>query len=101
MKRFSLLLTAGLLVVAGCGQDDSTDSESAAAPATTAAPTTQAKPPPPPVRTGTKIAVAGSDYGTMLFDSRKQAIYIFQNDPRGKSVCYGDCAAAWPPVLTK
>ena len=37
----------------------------------------------------------------MLFDSRKQAIYIFENDSRGKSVCYGRCARAWPPVLTE
>jgi predicted lipoprotein with Yx(FWY)xxD motif len=37
----------------------------------------------------------------MLFDSRKQAIYIFQNDPRGRSTCYGRCARAWPPVLTR
>jgi predicted lipoprotein with Yx(FWY)xxD motif len=36
----------------------------------------------------------------MLFDRRRQAIYIFENDPKGKTVCYGECAAAWPPVLT-
>ncbi len=34
----------------------------------------------------------------MLFDSRKQAIYIFENDRRGRTVCYGDCARAWPPL---
>ena len=37
----------------------------------------------------------------MLFDTRRQAIYIFENDPKGETVCYGECAAAWPPVYTK
>ena len=37
----------------------------------------------------------------MLFDSRKQAIYIFQRDRNDQTVCYGECADAWPPVLTK
>ncbi len=36
----------------------------------------------------------------MLFNSRRQAIYVFENDRRDKSVCYGDCARAWPPVLS-
>ena len=37
----------------------------------------------------------------MLFNARKQAIYIFDNDPKNKTVCYGECAEAWPPVYTK
>jgi predicted lipoprotein with Yx(FWY)xxD motif len=37
----------------------------------------------------------------MLFDKNKQAIYIFELDSRNKTVCYGECAAAWPPVFTK
>jgi predicted lipoprotein with Yx(FWY)xxD motif len=36
----------------------------------------------------------------MLFDSSRQAIYVFENDRRGGTVCYGTCAEAWPPVLT-
>jgi predicted lipoprotein with Yx(FWY)xxD motif len=49
---------------------------------------------------GTTITVGNSDFGTMLFDSSKQAIYVFENDPKGRTVCYGTCAEAWPPVLT-
>ena len=37
----------------------------------------------------------------MLFDSKKQAIYIFEKDPEGETVCYDECAEAWPPVYTK
>ena len=50
---------------------------------------------------GTTITLGDSEFGSMLFDSKKQAIYIFENDSKGKTVCYGECADAWPPVLTK
>jgi predicted lipoprotein with Yx(FWY)xxD motif len=48
----------------------------------------------------TKIVVGKSQYGTMLFNARHQAIYVFGRDRRGKSNCYGQCAALWPPVYT-
>ena len=50
---------------------------------------------------GTKIISSRTRFGRMLFDSRKQAIYIFQKDRRNKSNCYGACAKAWPPVYTR
>jgi predicted lipoprotein with Yx(FWY)xxD motif len=49
---------------------------------------------------GTKITLGGSEFGSMLFDSRRRAMYIFENDPPRKTVCYGQCAQAWPPVYT-
>jgi predicted lipoprotein with Yx(FWY)xxD motif len=36
----------------------------------------------------------------MLFNAERQAIYIFQNDREDETVCYGECAEAWPPVFT-
>jgi predicted lipoprotein with Yx(FWY)xxD motif len=50
--------------------------------------------------TGTAIEVRDSEFGPMLFGAGGQAIYIFENDPKGRTVCYDDCAAAWPPVFT-
>ena len=47
------------------------------------------------------IVLRGSDFGPMLFDSSKQAIYVFERDRRNESVCYGGCAKAWPPVLSE
>ena len=46
------------------------------------------------------ITADGSDYGTMLFDERGQAIYLFDTESPGAPECYDDCSAAWPPVLT-
>ena len=49
---------------------------------------------------GTGIAAKDSQYGRMLFNANKQAIYVFQRDAKNKSNCYGACAKAWPPVYT-
>ena len=110
MNAFALVLIAGLLAVAGCGSDDErpapggqqsetaieqSDAEDAAMKKKDADDAARAK------GSGTKVTVAGSQFGTMLFDSRKQAIYIFERDPKGESVCSGECAKAWPPVLTE
>lgn len=105
MRWIASLLAAGLLAVAGCGgDDDEPGSPTDAAPATDAAPPrqpAQEKRPAAPRPPGTEIRVADSEFGPMLFDSKRQAIYIFENDSKGKSVCYGECAEAWPPVYTR
>ena len=49
---------------------------------------------------GTEIVLAGSEFGDMLYDTREQAIYVFELDERDRTRCYGECAEAWPPVYT-
>ena len=100
MKTITTLSVAAVLALAGCGGDDEDSAATQPAP-TTAAPTTTAAPAPKPKPKGTTITVRDSEYGRMLFGADRQAIYIFQNDPKGSTVCYGDCAEAWPPVYTK
>lgn len=105
--RLTLLSIFGvaLLTLAGCGHDGDSEKPAPSQPtATTDGVAPQkggANKPVARPTTGTRIVVDGSEFGDMLFDSRRQAIYIFENDARGKSVCYGECARAWPPVLTK
>ena len=44
------------------------------------------------------LTVRSSQFGPVVFDGRGQALYAFTRDRRGgKSMCYGACAAAWPP----
>jgi len=94
-----MLLVAGVLALAGCGDDD--DDSAAPAPAAPMGQTTAAeKPEEKPSPKGTTITVGESEFGEMLFGPNEQAIYIFENDPRDETVCYGDCAEAWPPVFT-
>ena len=106
MKLTRVLLAALALALPACGDGDD---EGATSPAAQGSATTQTTPtvPQPEVdadrarATGTEIALGDSEFGAMLFDSKKQAIYIFERDSEGKTVCYGECAEAWPPVFTK
>jgi len=52
-------------------------------------------------RKGTRITTDDSQFGTMLFNRKRQAIYLFDKEKTKKARCYGACAKAWPPVLTK
>jgi predicted lipoprotein with Yx(FWY)xxD motif len=54
----------------------------------------------PTAAAGTEVRAADSEYGEMLWDGR-QALYVFDRDRRRESRCYGRCARAWPPLLTK
>lgn len=60
----------------------------------------QEQTPATPSATGTVITTGDSQFGTMLFNEKKQAIYIWELEESDKAECYGDCAEAWPPVLT-
>jgi len=48
-----------------------------------------------------RVVTHSSKYGTVIFTGRHRSIYLFQRDRGGKPSCYGACAKAWPPVLTK
>ena len=56
--------------------------------------------PATPSATGTVITTGESEFGTMLFNEKKQAIYIWELEESEKPECYAGCAEAWPPVLT-
>jgi predicted lipoprotein with Yx(FWY)xxD motif len=102
MARIVLFLVAGVLGLAACGEDEPAPTGGAAETAEEQPASTEASSTAKPKRKrGTKIVLAGSDFGRMLFDSRKQAIYAFERDGREKPVCYGECAKAWPPVYAK
>lgn len=47
------------------------------------------------------LTAKSSRFGRVLFDGRGFVLYAFTRDPRGRSACYGACAAAWPPYFAK
>lgn len=49
---------------------------------------------------GTKLAIGKTPLGRILVDSRGITLYDFPPDKGTTSVCYGACAALWPPLLT-
>jgi predicted lipoprotein with Yx(FWY)xxD motif len=96
-------VSALAVTLAACGDDeDSSDSASGGGAATTeAATTTEETAPQAQAATGTTIKLGDSQFGPVVFDGDDQAIYIFDKETGPTSECYGECAAAWPPVLTK
>jgi predicted lipoprotein with Yx(FWY)xxD motif len=107
MTRLLGALAAAALFFAACGEGDDSTPADQVAPNGTAAGSDQperekpagdkpAKEPKP----GTEITVASSQFGDVLFDGSNQAIYLFDKETGSTPECYGECAAAWPPVLT-
>jgi len=112
------LLVALALVVAGCGSDSSTGSaysgkggagsngskqtaneESAESSSKGYGESTEAS--AGAGGDGTVSAASVGDLGTILVDSDGRTLYDFHKDKGSTSSCYGACAAAWPPLLTK
>ena len=88
-RLLATLSTAGFLALAACGDDEPASEEPAATATATAEPAETSTPEPTAEakRKGTKIVLADSQFGSMLFNAKKQAIYIFEKDPQNETVC--------------
>lgn len=106
VRTIAPILLVGALVT-GCGADDPTvaggsqprptsSGEAPSSPGPSSSPSATTVAP-----RGTTITTGDSDHGPMLFDAGGQAIYIWEVETSDRPACYGDCAAAWPPVLTE
>ena len=86
MKRAALIASAAFAVAslaAGCG------GYSSAPPAAQGA------------AGAAEVGVAGSQLGRIVVDGTGRTLYLFEKDEHGRSACYGDCAAYWPPLLSQ
>jgi predicted lipoprotein with Yx(FWY)xxD motif len=50
---------------------------------------------------GTRLTVRSTEFGKAVFGPNGKVTYVFGADRGPTSRCYGVCAAAWPPVVTK
>jgi predicted lipoprotein with Yx(FWY)xxD motif len=115
MRGPIVLLVSATMLVSACTSRRPTGSSSASIASrnpsqSTSSASADRTPPPsgamsalrPPVsaRTGTVVTTAASQFGPVLFDRTGQAIYVFDAEKTRTPTCYGDCALAWPPVLT-
>ncbi len=87
------------LLVAACGSSSSSSSSTttataAAAPATSSTATSAAA-------TGVSVSAKTGAAGTYLIGPSGRALYLWVADSGGMSSCAGECAKAWPPLLTK
>jgi len=109
------LLVALALVVAGCGSDSSTGSAYGGKGGGGSSDSKQAASDSAEGEKGgygsAKASTGGGDgivsaaevgdLGTILVDSQGRTLYDFHKDKGATSSCYGACAGAWPPLLTK
>ncbi len=103
MTRLALLTVAlCALIAAGCGEDETSDTNAAnTQSATVAEDGAPANAGTRPKAKGAIVKVVDSDYGRVIADHKGEAFYLFDRESTGESECYGDCATAWPPLLTK
>ena len=106
------LALMALLAIAGCGGGGSSSSSSTAESAppktettTETKPTSESKPAAkPPAKPKVAVAVVKvtntPDLGKVIVDSKGMTLYDFHKDKGTTSACYGECAVAWPPLLT-
>jgi len=73
-------LSAAALVAAALGGTDSASSAAASR--------------------GARVALGKTALGRVLVDARGRTLYLFEKDTRGRSACYGACAAYWPPLVS-
>ena len=49
---------------------------------------------------GAVVSTAKTGLGRIIVNSHGRTLYLFEKDRKGKSACYGQCAALWPPLIT-
>ncbi len=96
----TFFVTTGLilmLVVSACGGTSSTGSTQSTP---TAAPTSVPTATPVPSTIQTAQATVAGKAETILTDAHGMTLYYFTPDSPTKLACTGECAVAWPPVLS-
>ncbi len=97
---FYSILSAAVIFATACGSTGT--SANAPSPSPVGSPVaspTIASPSPSASPAGMVIGVAATRLGTILVDASGRTLYLFVADKGSKSVCYGQCAEIWPPVL--
>jgi predicted lipoprotein with Yx(FWY)xxD motif len=85
-----------LVVMTACGGSSTTSGTSTPSAKASAKPSAAAPTGPATIKLATT-----TQFGKVLADDQGRILYMFDKDKNGKTVCYGKCEAAWPPVLTK
>jgi predicted lipoprotein with Yx(FWY)xxD motif len=88
-----------LLAIAGCGGGGGSNATAKAGHRSMGG--MSAKGGAMPAMANAEITLRSSHYGRTISDADQRVLYLFAADHTSKSTCYGACAKAWPPLLTK
>jgi predicted lipoprotein with Yx(FWY)xxD motif/Ca2+-binding RTX toxin-like protein len=50
---------------------------------------------------GAVVKLGQSKFGRIVVGSHGRTLYVWAHDKRRRSTCYGKCAQAWPPLVTR
>jgi predicted lipoprotein with Yx(FWY)xxD motif len=103
-RWYSLASMGAVAAIAGCGSSSKTTVSSGASQA--ASPTPSNASAVSPVAGGGHEGTPGltlhrSEFGRVIFATNNRVLYTFGADHGTTSTCYGVCASAWPPLLSK
>jgi predicted lipoprotein with Yx(FWY)xxD motif len=100
IRRPLAALAVAALAIAACGPGGTTTARPTTA-VTTAPATTAPASAPASAAAGITLEVATADAGDYVAGEEGMALYIFtpDADAPGKSVCNGECATNWPPLV--
>jgi predicted lipoprotein with Yx(FWY)xxD motif len=100
--RAMAVLAAGVVVLAGCGDDDGDDAGGTGSAASTAT-SSESPESSAPAADEAALTTGDTDLGTIVTDAEGMTVYVFDRDTpgSGESACTGQCLVAWPPVLTE
>lgn len=94
------LALVALLAIAGCGGGGGSTTATESPKPESVAKTTAAPKPEPKGEVAVVKVMNTPDLGKVIVDSKGMTLYDFHKDKGTTSACYGECAAAWPPLLT-
>jgi predicted lipoprotein with Yx(FWY)xxD motif len=100
---YAVATVGAALVVAGCGSSTKTTASGGTQPVSPGPSNASTA---PQVAKSADVGAPGlalhaSEFGHVIFASNDRVLYTFGADHGATSTCYGVCASAWPPLLTK
>jgi predicted lipoprotein with Yx(FWY)xxD motif len=101
-RWYSLLGIGAAVAIAGCGSSTKTTASGAAPQPASPTPSNASAVSAATSGGGARgLVLRSSEYGDVIFATNHRVLYTFAADRGATSVCYGVCASAWPPLLSR
>lgn len=98
----AIIVIVSLLILVACDTGAEPSPVSSGLPTANVEPTPVSTPVAEPTPTAAGVTIFEHEkLGAMLVDGEGRSLYLLTADERNASSCTGDCADAWPPLLTE